>query len=427
MRLLILLPFAPKLEATSGGARVVTQFLSEITSQHKVAVLYFREADQSGADQFFHERCELIEDVVRPASEKSLWSRLTRYFRLIFSLFLLRPMWVSDWFSPAFAKQARLLAQRFQPDIIQAESHVMGQYFSVLRGIDARRVLVEQEPSSRAALYIQNLPAVLHRLIERIEKISWQRYERHVYCQADAIVAFTEEDQKSIVETAGRTPIHIIPPGTAIPKHSLNPLGTLPPSILFVGNFYHPPNVDAARRLAGSIFPAAKRQFPQLKLFLVGENPPADLKLKTSEHIIVTGRVPSLTPYLDQAALLVAPLYLGGGMRIKVLESLAAGKAVVTTPLAAEGLDVTDGIQLLIAKTDAEFVERILHLLRNEKERLVLASRARTWACEHIAWDHSLSKYEVLYRELLGESMQSRTDDMDNSEFGGLQSRPTVP
>ena len=427
MRLLILLPFAPKLEAASGGARVTTQFLSEISSRHKVAVLYFREADESGADLFFHETCERIEEVVRPASEKSFWSRLTRYFRLIFSLFLLRPMWVSDWFSPVFAKQAHLLAQSFQPDLIQAEGHIMGQYFSVLKSIDAKRVLVQYEPGTRAALYIQNLPSVLHRLIERIEKLSWQRYERHIYYQADAIVAFTEADQKSIVETAGSTPIHIISPGTAIPRYPLNPLGTLPPSIVFVGNFYHPPNVEAARRLAGSIFPAVQRQFPQLQLFIVGENPPADLQRAASEHIVVTGRVPNVTPYLDRAALLVAPIYLGGGIRIKVLESLAAGKAVVTTPLAAEGLDVTDGNQLFIAKTDAEFVERILHLLRNEKERLALASRARTWACEHIGWDHSISKYEVLYRELLGESMQPHTDDLDNSEFGGLQSRPTVP
>jgi hypothetical protein len=269
MRLLILLPLAPRLEATSGGARVITQFLTEITSRHKVAVLYFREADQPGADLFFRERCELIEEVVRPASETSLWSRLTRYFRLIFSLLLLRPMWVSDWYSPAFAKQARLLAQRFQPDIIQAECHIMGQYFSVLRGIDARQVVVEQEPSSRAALYLQNLPPVLHRLIERLERISWQRYERHIYRQADAIVAFTEADQQSLVATAGRTPIHIISPGIAIPKDSLNPLGTLPTSILFVGNFYHPPNVDAARRLAGSIFPALQRQLPHLKLFRI--------------------------------------------------------------------------------------------------------------------------------------------------------------
>jgi glycosyltransferase involved in cell wall biosynthesis len=159
----------------------------------------------------------------------------------------------------------------------------------------------------------------------------------------------------------------------------------------------------------------------------VGENPPADLKRTASEQIVVTGRVRDLIPYLDQAALLAAPLSLGGGMRIKVLESLAAGKAIVTTPLAVEGLDVEDGIHLLIAKTDAEFAERILHLLRDENERLALASRARAWACEHIGWDQSISKYEVLYRELLEVAKQSRTDEMDRSEAGGLQTHSTVP
>src|SRR5215212_8598739 len=172
MHLLILLPLAPRLGATSGGARVITQFLTEITSRHKVAVLYFREANEPGADPFFYERCEHVEEVVRPASKTSLRARLVRYLRLILSLFLRRPLWVGDWLSPEFARRARILALRFQPDIIEAEFHVMGQYFSALRDIDAQRVLVEYEPSTRAALYLQNLPRIFEKLIGWIEKVS---------------------------------------------------------------------------------------------------------------------------------------------------------------------------------------------------------------------------------------------------------------
>ena len=95
-----------------------------------------------------------------------------------------------------------------------------------------------------------------------MEKISWQRYERLLYRQVDAIVVFTEADQRSISETAGCTPIHIIPPGTFIPQYPLDPLGSSPPSLLFIGNFYHPPNADAARRLAKSIFPAVRTVVP---------------------------------------------------------------------------------------------------------------------------------------------------------------------
>lgn len=401
MRLLILLPLAPRLNAMSGGARVITQFLTEITSRHKVAVLYFREDHEAGADSFFRERCEYIEEIVRPASKKSLRARLIRYPRWILSLLLRRPLWVHDWFSSEFAREVRLLAQRFHPDIIQAEFHVMGQYFSALENMDARRVLVEHESSGRAALYLQDLPRVLKKLIGRMEKISWQRYERWLYRQVDAIVAFTEADQRTISETAGHTRIHIIPPGTFIPEYPLDPLGSSPLSLLFVGNFYHPPNADAARRLAISIFPAVQQWFPEAKLFIVGESPPTDLHLTTSPNVIVTGRVPDVTPYLDRAALLVAPLHLGGGMRVKVLESLAAGKAIVTTPRAAEGLDIQDGEQLAIAETDDEFIARIVHLLQNSEDRLALAKRARAWACRNIAWGQSIAKYETLYKTLL--------------------------
>jgi len=410
MRLLILLPFAPRRDATHGGARVITQFLTEMIVRHQVAILYFREADGLGADPFFRERCEYVEELLRPASKRSLGPRLLRYLRLMVSALRLRPMWVTDWTDPAFAKRARRLAQKFQPDVIQAEFHVMGQYFAALKDIPGRRVLVEHEPSARAALYIQNLPSVLSKWIERIEQISWRHYERNIFRQVQAIVTFTEADRKSIAATAGRTSIHVISPGTFIPEHPLNPLGTPPLSLLFIGNFYHPPNTEAARRLAISIFPFVQRQFPQIKLFLVGENPPADLK-EMGSNIVITGRVPDITPYLDQAALLVAPLRLGGGMRIKVLESLAAGKAVLTTALATEGLDIQDGEQVVIAESDDEFIAGTLYLLRNPEERLALAKRARAWASKHIGWERSIAKYEALYKELLGKTGSAKTPD----------------
>jgi glycosyltransferase involved in cell wall biosynthesis len=412
---MILLPLAPRRDATSGGARVLTQFLEQITARHQVAILYFREADEPGADLFFHQRCEWVEEVVRPASKKNLLTLIARYAHILLSLFLLRPIWVADWASSEYAKRVQLLAQRFQPDIIQAEFHVMGQYFSALKSLNTRRVLVEYEPGRRAALYLQTLPRVLKKFIGRIEKISWQRYEKLLYGQVDAIVAFTEADQRSISETAGRTPIRIIPPGTFIPEVPLNPLGSSPPTLLFVGNFYHPPNAEAARRLAGSIFPSVRQWFPEARLFIVGENPPTDLRLTTSPNVIVTGRVPDVTPYLDGAALLVAPLHLGGGIRIKVLEALAAGKAMVTTPRAAEGLDLQDGEQLAIAETDAEFIARIVQLLRNPEERLALAQRARAWACENIAWEQSIARYETLYNALLFKPAQARSKVPVNS------------
>jgi glycosyltransferase involved in cell wall biosynthesis len=128
--------------------------------------------------------------------------------------------------------------------------------------------------------------------------------------------------------------------------------------LLFVGNFGHPPNVDAAFRLTRDILPAVRRGGLSVQLDLVGDNPPPELREMASPVVNVTGRVPDVTPYLDRASLVVVPLRMGGGMRVKVLEALGAGKAVVASHLATEGLDLVDGQHVVHAETDDEFAAR---------------------------------------------------------------------
>jgi glycosyltransferase involved in cell wall biosynthesis len=168
-----------------------------------------------------------------------------------------------------------------------------------------------------------------------------------------------------------------------------------------VGNYRHPPNIDAALRLARSIFPAVRARVPGVQLELVGDHPPPELLRLRGKHISVTGRVADVRPYLDHAAVVVAPLGTGGGMRVKVLEALAGGKALVVSSLAAEGLQVHDGEQLYIARTDAEFVTRTIELLCDESRRVALANRARAWAVEHLGWSTPLEAYQRLYESLL--------------------------
>jgi len=98
------------------------------------------------------------------------------------------------------------------------------------------------------------------------------------------------------------------------------------------------------------------------------------------------------------------PLRLGGGMRVKVLEALAAGKATVASPLAVEGLDITPGDQVMLAESDQEFADTIGELLADPDKRSSLASRARAWACANLGWERSVAAYEELYRTLIRNS-----------------------
>jgi glycosyltransferase involved in cell wall biosynthesis len=138
----------------------------------------------------------------------------------------------------------------------------------------------------------------------------------------------------------------------------------------------------------------------------------------------VTGAVESVAPFLDAAAVVVAPIRNGGGMRVKLLEAMAAGKAIVASPLAAAGLEVTDGHELLLAGRDSEFAAAIVRLLDDPMARGALARRARAWASTHAGWENSLSKYEALQRELLQRSDEQSRQQHSRAGCSADSNRP---
>jgi glycosyltransferase involved in cell wall biosynthesis len=215
------------------------------------------------------------------------------------------------------------------------------------------------------------------------------------------VVVFTERDRKAIIKLAQQAPIVKIPLGTDIPECIAKTADQEPLSLLFVGNFRHMPNLDAAERLIHKIFPQVQSRFPNARLYIVGDHLPSNLLQEANENIILTGYVPDVVPYIQKATLVVAPLRLGGGRRVKVLEALAAGKAIVASSRAVDGLDLVNGEHVILAENDHEFVEAIVDLLGNEEKQRLVAGRARDWAQVNLSWQRVASVYELLYRNLL--------------------------
>jgi glycosyltransferase involved in cell wall biosynthesis len=241
--------------------------------------------------------------------------------------------------------------------------------------------------------------------VHRLDQRAWRRFERATIDQVQAVVALTEQDRQALLPLAQKTPIVQIPIGTVIGE-PLDPLGSCQPNLLFVGNFKHAPNVDAAERLIETILPQICARCPDVTLTIVGASPPRRLLEQAKHNIVITGFVPDVTPYLDRATLVVAPLRLGGGMRVKVLEALAAGKAVVASSLAIEGLDLTDGEHILVADDDQALVAAIVELLCDVEKRYRLATAAYQWARLNLSWTRSATVYEALYRRLLQEAQR---------------------
>ncbi|MGO8971229.1 MAG: glycosyltransferase [Myxococcaceae bacterium] len=153
--------------------------------------------------------------------------------------------------------------------------------------------------------------------------------------------------------------------------------------ILFIGYFRHPPNVDAILYFAREILPIIHRDFPAAELVIAGAGaPPEVLQLGADPRIQVMGFVEDLVPLYESAVAVVSPIRFGAGVRVKLLEAFAARVPVVATQLAAEGLDVSDGRELLLADGPDEFAAKTLRLLRDHELGAAIATRARAFVDE---------------------------------------------
>jgi len=395
-RLLFLLPFPPRLDGTHGGTRVSASIIAALSLHHEIALLYLRGDDEASVDERIASRCSVVEEVKRGGG-----GRLSSPFRRVFAPLFGVPKWASFTWSPLMAASVARLARTFRPDVVHFEYHVMGQYATALPKMAAPRVLTEYEPGIMAAHEHMAASLGLWDVRSWIERRAWLKFERRVIAGVDAVIVFTNRDREALLAHAGTTPVVCIPFRVSLsPTAPENSADSDAARLLFVGNFVHPPNIDAAMRLVDGIFPGVRARVPEATLEIVGANPPAQLQVNPGKGVRVTGPVPDVGPYLERATLVVVPIRQGGGMRVKVIESLAAGKAVVASPRAVDGLGVEDGVHLALADSDSEFVDVITTLLGDTDRRRRLSSAAREWARasqDLLPWT---AQYEALYESL---------------------------
>jgi len=183
--------------------------------------------------------------------------------------------------------------------------------------------------------------------------------ELAVYQEGDRIWVVTEDDKK-VIQGLVNKPIDVVPnihkevPWTKEFEQTKD--------LLFVGNFNHKPNIDAVLFLHKKIFPVIRKGLPGVRVYIVGNNPPAQIRRLNSEDFIVTGYVEDLEPYLKDARISISPLTYGAGMKGKVGEALSWGLPVVTTTIGAEGMDLEDGVTAMIADDPKEFARKVIEL-----------------------------------------------------------------
>lgn len=217
------------------------------------------------------------------------------------------------------------------------------------------------------------------------------------YCmRRTARCVVVSEDDAAVFGSVSNVPVTVIQNGVDVDFFNPGCVGTVPGRLAFEGAMAFPPNQQAAHFLVEEIMPIIWVRRPDASLTLVGRDPSADIVSLANDRVFVTGAVNDIRPYVQEAEVFVCPLQSGAGIKNKLLQAWAMGKAVVATRLSVGGLDAKDGENLLIRDTPEEIADGILKLLENGDLRNSLGQRGRTKVMGAFTWERQAALFERL-------------------------------
>ena len=233
----------------------------------------------------------------------------------------------------------------------------------------------------------------------------WARFQRRAWSKFDRVQVFSRRDAEAIAELAPEAAarVRVDPFGLVLPP-AADPARQAAGTMLFVGAFHHPPNRDAAIWLAREILPAILERAPGARLRIVGSGPPPEVRELAGPAVEVVADAPSVLPHTEEAAVVMAPVRTGGGMRMKVLQAMAAGKAVVTTPRGTEGYTgFGEEPPLAVGESAAEIAAATAALLEDGERRLALGEQAREFARRHHRPEAWAERQTAVFEEAIAE------------------------
>lgn len=238
----------------------------------------------------------------------------------------------------------------------------------------------------------------LKKLYLSIQVKRLKKYEINALSKCDVVLAISKEDEGTIKICSPSTKTIIVPAGMDIDDILKDSSSNQ--DLFFIGSFDWQPNLQGMEWFFGNVWNAVKKSFPSVRFVIAGKKMPASvLKLK-SENVVIAGEVPDAKQFILEHGVMIVPLVSGSGIRIKIVEAMALGKTIIATTIAAEGLGLTDGENILIANNAQEFVRHIGKCLNDAPFRKRIGENAHRFALENFQNKRIFEKLTAYYRQI---------------------------
>jgi glycosyltransferase involved in cell wall biosynthesis len=399
VQILVLAPYPPYPPRFGGAARVY-HLLRVLAGDHRITLLCFASPGEAAEMAPLADLGIQVHTVPRPLAKDPWGKRLYQIRSLVGRTYSHYSLW-----SPRMAAALEGLLSRRRFDVVQTEFGDLAGAYTVAPG--PLRVLDEHNVEYR---FMERLAAQqrsrLRGIYYGLEARKLRDDELAACRRADAILTTSDVDRATLVPHVEAIPIRVVPNGVDTTYFTPGPAVSGPPRLVFTGAIDYPPNSDAMLHFFGEIWPLVRRSAPDTSLAIVGKDPPSAVRALAGDGVIVTGTVPDVRPWMQTATVFVVPLRSGGGTRLKILEALASGRAVVSTSLGCEGLEVTHGRDILIADEPAAFAEAVLACARDPALRARLGAAGRALVERRYRWEAIGADLADFYRERLAQRRQ---------------------
>lgn len=394
----------------AGGRIRSYHMLRELSTRHQVSVLTTHPPDAAVPDL-----AAALPDCERVTSFPHAPAKRTS---AVFAVSLVR-----SWFSslPADLWRWRVPAVREAADAALASGRFdvcVADFLTALPNLPSEsRVPVILFEHNVEYLIWQRLSRAIPSWQRPVVELEWRkllRYERQACANADVTVAVSEPDRTLLASIAPRATVRAVPTGVDTTYFARDADRESHVGVTFVGSMDWYPNEDAAIFLIDEILPRLRERIPRVVVRIVGRDPSARLRAAAArEGVTVTGTVADVRPYIADAAVLVVPIRIGGGTRLKIFEALAMGKAVVSTTVGAEGLPLVPGRHFMAADDPVAFADAIILLLRDPSRRRELGAAGRELVDTDHSWAHVARTFEDRCHEALVSSPAGRQGDAE--------------